>query len=66
MDNFAIRERLTELKKETAEIRAADLQFLRSRSSHPLHVKKHEDRVIRMKQILEEIELLKKPGGRNL
>jgi hypothetical protein len=63
VDSFSIHKRLAELKKEIEEIYREDLTYKRNghcRSPHDIPA--HDQRMIRMKLILEEIKrLTKKP-----
>jgi hypothetical protein len=57
MDGFAIRERLTELKSEIDEIRQRDLVYLKRRHIW-FEIQSHEERIMRMKEIVDEIAAL--------
>jgi len=53
--------RLAELKEEMARLRDEDRKYWDSRGRyHPAAIVAHEDRMARMKEILEEIAKLKK------
>jgi hypothetical protein len=57
MDGFSIRERLTELKAEIDEIRQRDLVYQKRRHVW-YEIQSHEERITRMKEILDEISVL--------
>lgn len=64
MDAFSIRERLAELMEEVGQLSKEDLEYKKTRRcTSPPDIVAHNQRVIRMKQILEEIaRLMKRPG----
>jgi hypothetical protein len=57
MDGFSIRERLSELKAEIDEIRQRDLVYLKRRHVW-YEIQSHEERITRMKEIVDEISAL--------
>jgi hypothetical protein len=57
MDGFSIRERLSELKAEIDEIRQLDLAYHKRRHLW-FEIRSHEARIIRMKEIVDEISSL--------
>jgi hypothetical protein len=59
VDSFSIRERLAELKREIEQIYQEDQKYKkkgRRRSAHDIVA--HDQRMVRMRQILEEIAKL--------
>jgi hypothetical protein len=60
MDGQAIRERLKALQEETAQIRDANRLYLTKRSRGPLEIQAHNERALRLGQILGELALLAK------
>ena len=60
LDQQSIRKRLEILKAEMAEISRAESNYRNSGSAHPAQLQEHEDRLIRMKQILDELAAMKK------
>ena len=57
-----MRKRLAERKNEMADLRDEDLKYRKSPNRyHPAIALQHEQRVIRMKQIVEEIAKLMPP-----
>ena len=62
VDSFSIHQRLAELKKEIEEIYREDLKYKRKGGRSPQDIPAHDQRMVRMKLILEELKrLTKKP-----
>ena len=67
LDTFSIRERLAELKEEIEQISREDQMYKRKgRCRAPQDIVAHDQRMLRMKQLLEQIaKLLRHPEPSN-
>jgi len=60
LDSRSISKQLESLRAEIGQLRRAALVYRTTHSKHPSQVKEHENRMVRMQQILEELASLMK------